>query len=60
MAMITVHEVWTGDRLRFASIRHEEALAFAQRIYSGTRALADMVEYERAPVDFRQQPRRAT
>jgi len=51
--MISVFEVRTTTRLRFESLRQEEAITFAQRLFSDTRIVAEVFEVRREPVDFR-------
>lgn len=50
--MITVLEVRIKDRLRFTSILKEEAVQFANLVFDSTGEVAEIIEYDREPIDF--------
>jgi len=51
MNQVTIYELWSNEKLKFASISSEEARDQAQLIYDSTGVIVEIREYERDPID---------
>lgn len=55
--MIVVYEVWNRQGLRLATLRLDEALSYARRIYRETHFVPTIEERDRTPVDHTKRKR---
>jgi hypothetical protein len=51
MNTITIYQVSTEGNVRLETLNRDEAIQFAQTIYNGSKAIADITEQTATPTD---------